>query len=883
MKILTKQTVVLSSNIGEADKLRSLASFGKALFNVRYMSTLELARYLLQLSGITIDKRFVSNDDLAAIMYKDIKKINYFKNFSYSDILNLVNSVNDLRRYIVSDEPKEIKKLPLDKFVNKNKAILEYYELLMNTLGDEYIDEIGTIRYAYEHISSITGVNFVIYEGDSLLGYSLDMALLNKANGGPVAPTKIGDDRPTKIDGYMKAFSQVNEVENILSYIYKHHLPFDQCLIASAETKDYSNVLTNYSDLLQFPLTIGVGKNIIETNPGKLFSIIIDFDNNNYHTEYLKRIIFDECFNIDKFKSDLSVPSDDFAAINKGLDYRYRVSLDSIVTTVGDLRLSFDNPQENNKRLKNYKELIDKYSKEQVDPDSTKRRETEFVFVQAFVEVLNKGLYNFIESYSKVDGSPADKNALDKILKLLHYESKYGVKHEDVVKSVFLQNVGRKSPNPSSLYFTSINNAASALRKHLFIIGLSSNNYPGGSKENAIILDRDYQAFGVNEASNREVENNKNAYFSLIKLANYLDCEVHLSYAYYNSETLKMQNASSVVFETYKLENGDNKTLKDFNDEFYEKKANGKKQKRTTGKYIDVEYFQSDILPVSKIGRTLSDNLKIEYKPVANVSNPNINGQIPASYKKKKLSASSIVQYAECPYKFYLSKILGIEQPEKINIYELIPANEYGTLAHYLLETLDKKNTNLDTFLQRCAQMFDEYFIIHYTDNVSLKDEEKSEFLQMMTIAYILEENDPSVIKEEDIEIEYKKTGLTIHGLPDKVIRLSNGQHYVIDYKTGKSNKYNLKKFETIAQCVVYSYLVQSKLKLPVDGFEFRCIRINSKTSSFDDSKTMTEYFNDLDIVMNNIEQSYNTGEFTPNLDHCKNCWHTDVCPRRKR
>ena len=252
---MIKQRIVLSSNYKEGEVLKSLAYFDEKSFNTRYFSTLELSRYLLQLSGKNIKKRFIKNDDLGAILYHEIKKISYFNNLSYNDILGLIDSINDLRRYIVDHEEDMIyEKLPDDQFVNKNNAIKEFYDLMMRTLEEKnYIDEVGTIRYAYENISSFPDIEFVIYQGDKLLDYNLDMALLHKAKGNKVIPTKLDDDN-IKIDTYTKSFSQVNEIEDILHYIYKNNIPFDQCLIASSETNDYSNILNNYHDLLKFPL-----------------------------------------------------------------------------------------------------------------------------------------------------------------------------------------------------------------------------------------------------------------------------------------------------------------------------------------------------------------------------------------------------------------------------------------------------------------------------------------------------------------------------------------------------------------------------------------------------------------------------------------------------
>ena len=867
---MIKQTIVLSSSYKEAEVLKSLASFGDTSFNTRYFSTLELARYLLQLSGKVIKQRFIKNDDLSAILYHEVKKIPYFEKLSYNDILGLVDSVNDLRRYIVDHEADVVyEKLPRDKFVNKNDAIIEFYDLMMDVLeSNNYIDEVGTIRYAYENISSFPNIDFVIYEGDKLLEYGLDMALINNAKGGTVVPTKL-DEGDIKIDSYTKAFSQVNEIEDILNYIYKNNIPFDQCLIASAETNDYSNILINYRDLLKFPLTIGVGQNIIETNPGRLFSIVIDYLENNYHTDYLKKIIYDECFDIERFKKDLLIP-ESFDEMNKGLDYHRQVSLDSILTSIGDLKLTFDDPNGNNDKLDKYTSLLERYSKEGIEKESIKRRLLELPFINSYKEMINRGLSEFMEKYSRVVDPITDQNGLDKILKGLFYEEEFRIPFVDMVKTIFLQNVGKRAPQPGTLYFTSISNASSCLRKHLFVTGLSSNNYPGKRKEDPIILDRDYEAFGVRDASNREIENNKNAFFNLIKLANKKDVNIHLSYAFYNSTSLKTQNASSVIFETYKLENGKDKTIKDLEEEY----------KNNKDKFRTIEYFSSDILPISNIGRELMNNNKVKYADPKEKEEDKII-TMPLKVLNKALSASDIECFAQCPYQFYLSRVLKIPQPEEIDIFELIPANEYGTLAHSLLESLDKNKTSLDEFLKECGQRFDDYFVMHYTDNIPLKNKEKEEFLKMMANAYEMEENTKG-IREKEIYTEYEDSGIKLHGFPDKVMMTSTGEGFIVDYKTGRKVKHNLADPKSLIQCIVYSYLVEKGRGIPVTGFEFRYLRSKDRVGFVSNPDKKAVCYLILDAIIKEIKNSYDTGVFTPDTSACKHCYNKDICMKRK-
>ncbi len=866
---MLQQKIILSNLINENEKLKSLALLGEKTFNTHYFRSLDLARYLLQLSGLSLDKKFISTDDLCAYLYEDIKAIDYFKKSSFNDISHLVRSINDLRHYIVKDENENIHNLlPKDIFVDKNEAIIEVYDLMMDFLNkNDYIDEIGIIRFALENTKSFNNIVFEIYEEQ----LPLDLALITKAAGKEVNRVDLSSDKKLKIKSYTKAFGQTNEIENILAYIYQNNIPFDQCLIASAETTDYPNLLNNYKDLLKFPLTIGTGLIIIETNPGKLFSIINDWIDSHYYVDYLLRIIKDECFDLAKLSLKMEIPEDDFKALNDDLEFPETISLDSIITTVGDLRISFEK-EYNEKTLEEYIALLNKHTLEGYDKENTLRRIKELPFVKALVNELSEGIIYFISTYSLIRDIK-DENALSKINKYLNYHFEHNVSYVDIKKMIFASRVGRESVKEGNLYFTSINNALSVIRPYLFITGLSSNNFPGGSKEDSNLLDRDYLPFGANNASNRTIDNNKKIFNILLNEANKYNVEIHLSYSYYNSESLKDQNASSVVFEAFKLENGNDKTIEDFEKAFIDNKD----------KYQEIEFFDKDILPISSIGRAISDNQKISFTEVEPSSEERTIKLNWLLNKKRGFSASTITNYAKCEYLFYLTQVLNIKQSEETDIYEIIPANEYGTMAHYLLETLDKEVVkNKEEFALIAGQRFDEYLLMHKPYNMVAAEKEKEEFINMMKIAYEMEGNEKTIFKEEDVVYEHP-SGIKIHGFPDKVIREADDTVRVIDYKTGRSISHDSEDIPSMIQCTLYSYIIEHVKDMRVSSFEYRYIRHGRSVFSSDNDKTMTEHYQNLNETLKKLYQSLKTGVFTPNHKHCEDCYFKDVCMKRKK
>ena len=874
---MLKSVIVLTNSIDESEKIKSLASFNESAFDLRYMSALELAEYLLQLSGISYKQQFVKDDLIAAGLYKKVKDIGYFHLFTYNDVLQLVETLKDLRYQIVINEKETFfEKLPTDKFVKKNAALKEAYSYFVELLEKEnLIDEVGVVRFALENIKPQEDIEFVRYEKSHLR--PLELALLNKVAGKEVPETKINEEtKPLVIKRYTKAFGQTNEIEDILNYIYENKIPFDQCLIASAEEANYANILSNYRDLLKAPITIGVGKLITSTSPGKLFALLNDWKQNHYRYEYLLKVVQSECFDTEKFKKDLNLDGD-LSIINEGLSKRYLIDLNSISEIVGRLKVGFDFHEDdtdivklNNDKYEAYETLVRRYYAEKYHEDESISRYRSMGYVKKFIEIINKGMSNFIEEYTVIRDNKVDSSALDKILKGLYIQKEFEVPYEDIRDVLFSQKISREKPQPGSLYFTSISRASSCLRKHLFITGLSSNNYPGSSKENPLLLDRDYKPFGVVDASSREIKNNKENYEVLLDEAMKYGVNVYLSWASYNSESLKTQNSSSVVFETYKNENGKNKTLADFDKEF----------KNNKDKYRYVEYFSNSLLPIYSIGQVLLDNKpnnceKQEAEPAKEVEVLSLDG--------RPFSASAITTYAKCPYMFYLQYVLGVEQPEDIDVFEVIPANEYGTMAHDLLEHLIKSETSKEEFSKQASDRFDEYLVFNPSDNKVLVENSRKDFIKMMQNAYEMEGNEVTAFREKDIYYTDKNTGITIHGFPDKVIKNTDGTYRVVDYKTGRKVRHKVDDIPSMIQCTLYAYILEKSRHVKVTSFEYRYLRPRVSVYSTKDGFTMDTHYQNLENTLIDLKHSLETGEFKDQEKKvCKDCYFKDVCSKNK-
>ena len=881
------QKIVLAPSLGGTDYLKTLAGLGadpKGTFWVRYFTDIELAKYMMQCSGVICPKSFVTNLYLSARLYNDVKKIEYFSKSSFEDVFNLVKSVNELRKCIPNNESENIKKLlNVETFKRKNLAVLQYYDLLIYTLNSEnIIDEIGLIRYAIDNSNPIENAEFIRYEQ---FEYSkLSIELLNKAAGKEVEPIKLFEDKKPVISSYTKAFGQNSEIEDILNCIYTNKYKFDECIIAAGDVNAYGKILSNYQATLKFPLIINSDQSINDTYVGRLFNSICEWNANHNHYKYLVELLNSREFNLDLFRQDIEYDEDYAIKVNTDLKLtKYEVfNFDLIIKTTGDLKLGIDDPDKNNHRLIAYDNLIQRQLSELPEDKYVQRDAIVITYVKKINEIFNKGIIHFLKRYRVEDDSnlSIERNALEKYLYLLSYGQQFSIPDKDIIRFLDKVAVGARKPAAGSLFLTSITNSISFLRKHLFIVGLDSKVFPGKVAEDPIVLDQDYKEFGVEEASTRKMKENKRLFEDLIGVATSLGIDIHLSYAYYNSETAKEQNASSVFFETYRKEKGNNKTVNDLNKEFTDKNQTVFKQ---------VGFFDYDLFPLSVLGRKAKNTVRVQSHEVDKSTLEVEDASSLISYHG--LSWSAIEKYIECPYKFFLSALLHIDQEDTKDIYTLIPANDIGHIAHELMEVC-LSTSSLEEFLQLSERKIRDYFIAHPSDNPQAEKAEIEDFLEMMKNGYELEkkENSQSVLREEDIYTTHKKSQLRIHGFPDKVARLSDGTYRVVDYKTGNSVHHDVDDANSVLQGALYAYILENaKTKLNPTGtkpirvseFVFRYLKSNINISSSSKDHNIQEYMDVLDDWLMKIAESLKTGVFEQ-TGNCATCFFKSVCGGKK-
>ena len=80
-----KETVVFVPGASGVELLRSLARFGRNTLGMRIVGSVELARFALLRSGITITNVFLPRKDEPSVTDSFLREIPYFENASFSD------------------------------------------------------------------------------------------------------------------------------------------------------------------------------------------------------------------------------------------------------------------------------------------------------------------------------------------------------------------------------------------------------------------------------------------------------------------------------------------------------------------------------------------------------------------------------------------------------------------------------------------------------------------------------------------------------------------------------------------------------------------------------------------------------------------------------
>ena len=236
-----------------------------------------------------------------------------------------------------------------------------------------------------------------------------------------------------------------------------------------------------------------------------------------------------------------------------------------------------------------------------------------------------------------------------------------------------------------------------------------------------------------------------------------------------------------------------------------------------------------------------------------------------------RLSYSQMEKYYKCPFQYYCSKILRVDE------FEEILATRLGTYAHGILEKFENYKTqandlNSFDFDKASKEMIDEIYNGKIKKEFTLEDkfyfEKSNDYIkELINYNKVHEENsDLTEVKtEEKLDLVLHNGRVTFEGYVDKeLIENKNGIEYiaVIDYKSyAKSNSLDNIEDGFNLQLPIYLYLISEKHNNPhymgiyLQPFDFKPGKYNEEKTNYG----LKGFTSSSEDDMNSIYHQYDT------------------------
>ena len=376
------------------------------------------------------------------------------------------------------------------------------------------------------------------------------------------------------------------------------------------------------------------------------------------------------------------------------------------------------------------------------------------------------------------------------------------------------------SPAPGRIHFTTYNQAAWIDREHIFLVGLGADNFPGMATEDPLLLDNERESPPLRLSTDKINKNIKTMTAFLENISGNLTC----SYSSYDTVEIREIYPSTLYYRLKEKFPQEETTHIGF-------VLNNKER------FLDDNDFwtYSGMTNNAVIRDEVETTGPSEPQAVWNYTTEEISGV--------ELTATSISDYAECKYKFFLKHVLRLKEikSDEFDALGWLSALETGNLYHKIFEGFVLQMLEAPDFLQNktAAMAFmhklveDEIAIFERelpTASEFHTEKQRKEIHQnaVKFVEYEISEagkRKPLFVEfpfgeAEPVIIEIGK-GRKIHasGYIDRIDQISDGSIEVMDYKTGSTYKFqNLQSPQAVgiddanAQLVLY-YLVLNELK----------------------------------------------------------------------
>lgn len=382
---------------------------------------------------------------------------------------------------------------------------------------------------------------------------------------------------------------------------------------------------------------------------------------------------------------------------------------------------------------------------------------------------------------------------------------------KDILKEEFKHTKLKSEKLTNSINIIDLKNNIPEEDDYIYLINLNKETIPHNYKDEDYISDNEKMPY-----LDQTYQKNNNEFIIWKRIINNTKNLTITT----SKQNLKGSTKTSPLIEEFKLEI----IKKDYIPSTYSNQSNKYNLSSLLDEYIKYGTFNINI-PI----------LLNTYKNIEYMTYDNTYHKINFTYDKLNLSYTKLNTYYECPFKYYCSYIL------KLDNYEQTFDAYAGSLCHHILQNMFKENFNFNTET--------EIYLKENPFNLTL---ENKIFLNKMleelknVIKNINSHLNITNYKEIECEknIEITKNKIKFIGIIDKIMKYDD-KIVLIDYKTGETDiDLRLAPYGLKLQLPTYIYLIQNLYpNSKIVGIYLQ--NIISPIINFKPGKTKEEQIND--------------------------------------
>jgi ATP-dependent helicase/nuclease subunit B len=615
---------------------------------------------------------------------------------------------------------------------------------------------------------------------------------------------QTNNSMPVKIYQYQNQNDEVESTAKIIRGFVVNGKRYKDFGVAVSNDSYYPLIESIFS-MYDIPFYIDKQTTLLDTNLGKFIIAILDGISSDFYEEDVIKIIKNVYFDFSGDEKEdyenyiLKYQIEDKNKIQKINDYfnqNFIVKLNDFknISICKDYVLEIKNFLDENNIVKTNQKLIENY------------KENKFLKQQKIEEQVINKLNSILDDLLKFcPESVLTLNEFEKILRTGFESCKIAtipIGVDDVLVGDAIQTE-----------FCTI--------KNLFIIGANEGQLPKIKDDVGLISDKDIDLIQDKYLIEPKLQTiNMRNRFKLFNLLLLPTESLFVSFSVLNTKNAEMRPAQFVLDLKNLIFGKDYMIIDPFNDYKMENKENFALD--ISNKSGLIKYIIKNKIQVSSISSLLKDeDLESYFDNDFKCKIDNCDDY----FNNNSISASSLEDYFTCPFRFFMQKILNLNEKQKADIKVI----DIGEILHLILqyfcerqkeddkfyndEELEKISTDIIEYVFNCEEFKTQISSASLVQIKSLKDE-AYRLCKAINKQFNLSEFKPELFEKkisDDTIFHYKGKSLKFVGKIDRV-DFYKDYFRIIDYKTGKSEfNYNLLYYGKKIQLFLYAYVFKKQ------------------------------------------------------------------------